>query len=216
MDDPVTILRMVERILAVLIGGMAIYLGYRLFFHLPFERSHKGELALPGVKIVLSRVGPGVFFAAFGSVVLYFSITAEVSISRSTQTQAQLPPGKVADAGGNVSRSEDFTGISQTAGKGRTVLESGMTVTPQRRGKALTTIEMLNCAQRLLVRDAANRDLQDELLLAIRDAKRTLLLAVWQVDDWGPPDRLGVTGPAEDAPFQLRNLFNATYGKCPK
>ena len=73
MDEAVMVLRMTERIIAVLIGGFSIYLGYRLFFHLPFERSHKGELELPGVKIVLSRVGPGVFFGVFGTLVLYYS-----------------------------------------------------------------------------------------------------------------------------------------------
>lgn len=48
----VVILRMVERITAVLIGGLGIYFGYRLFFHLPFEHDHEGQLELPGVKIV--------------------------------------------------------------------------------------------------------------------------------------------------------------------
>lgn len=70
MDESVAILRMVKRIAIVLIGGVAIYLGYRLFFHLPFVRDHEGQVELPGVKIALSRVGPGVFFAAFGSYML--------------------------------------------------------------------------------------------------------------------------------------------------
>ena len=83
MDDPVVIMRMVERIIAVLIGGLAIYLGYRLFFHLPFEHDHEGQLVLPGIKIVLSRVGPGVFFAAFGTVVLFYSITTPITVNDS-------------------------------------------------------------------------------------------------------------------------------------
>ena len=218
MDDPVTILRMMERILAVLIGGMAIYLGYRLFFHLPFERGHKGELELPGVKIVLSRVGPGVFFAAFGSIVLFFSLTEQVSVTRSVQSQAesqaQLPPGQVAGVGG-VIQSEGFTGASGSPGKAPAGAEALAAASPQQRARALTTIELLNCAQRLLVREAPGAGLRDELLLAIRDAKRTQLLAVWDTDDWGPAQKLGVTGPAADAPFQLRSLFNATYGECP-
>lgn len=190
MDDPVAMMRMLERIIAVLIGGLAIYLGYRLFFHLPFENNHEGQLELPGVKIVLSRVGPGVFFAAFGSLVLYYSFTEEVKIERSDGASF-------------------FSGVS---GAGT----SDFDVTPQQRSKALTTIEMLNCAQRLLAGEGSSRDLKDQFSVAIRESKRALLLSVWNEDDWGPVDQLGVTGFTKDAPFQLRNMFNATYKDCPK
>lgn len=216
MDDPVSILRMLERIIVVVIGGIAIYLGYRLFFHLPFERSHKGELELPGVKIVLSRVGPGVFFAAFGSIVLYYSLTEEVRVTRLAQIESGQQPGKMSDAGDSISRSEEFTGILSKQGTGQTPPGSGSPAGPQRRSKALTTIEMLNCAQRLLARDASSQDFRDEIMLGIRDAKRALMLSVWDADDWGPPEQLGVTGPVDGAPFQLRSLFNATYEACPK
>ena len=70
MDENIALVRMFERILVVLVGGLSIYLGYRLFFHLPMEKRSGGELTFPGMKVVLTRVGPGVFFAAFGSVVL--------------------------------------------------------------------------------------------------------------------------------------------------
>lgn len=215
MDDPITTLRMLERIIAVLIGGLAIYLGYRLFFHLPFERSHEGELQLPGVKIVLSRVGPGVFFAAFGSLVLYYSLTEEVKVSRSMQGPAQAQQGQDV-ASGDVVRREDFTGAASLPAGTPTVSPTGAAVTPQRRAKALTSLEMLNCAQRLLARDGSSPELQGKLALAIRDGKRALMLSIWDEGDWGPQEQLGVMGLVEGAPFQLRSLFDATYEGCPK
>jgi hypothetical protein len=174
---------MVERILAVVIAGGAIYLGYRLFFHLPFERNDKGELELPGVKIVLSRVGPGVFFAVFGTLVLYYSMTNPVIV-----------------------KNDDFIGAGT---------EVSSSITPQQRAKALTSIEMLNCAERLALQQASSEEFSAKLSVAIREAKRTLMLSVWDPDVWGSPDVLTITGPTEKAPFSVRNIFNSTGG-CPE
>jgi hypothetical protein len=190
MDESVLILRMTERIIAVLIGGFSIYLGYRLFFHLPFERSHKGELELPGVKIVLSRVGPGVFFGVFGTLVLYYSLTNPVKVDENS-----------------------FIGAS--GGTGQAGADAGVTSTPQQRSKALTSIEMLNCVERML-RGVSNEELEIKLSLAIRDAKRALLLSVWNPDAWGSTEQLTVSGPTDDAPLGLRMGFNSIYGECPE
>jgi hypothetical protein len=64
--DPL-VLRFVERITAVLIGGLAIYLGYHLFFRVPEHKDSAGKVMLPwNISVVMSRIGPGVFFALFG------------------------------------------------------------------------------------------------------------------------------------------------------
>ena len=63
--DPI-LLRFIERLTAVLIGGLAIYLGYRLFQSVPEQRDSAGKLELPKLTIVFTRIGPGVFFALFG------------------------------------------------------------------------------------------------------------------------------------------------------
>ncbi len=59
----VIILRLAERIAGVLIGGLLIYFGYRLFLSLPGKRgpdSGTGEFSLAGGnKIKLAKVGPG-------------------------------------------------------------------------------------------------------------------------------------------------------------
>ena len=193
MDDPVEILRMFERIIAVLIGGFSIYLGYRLFFHLPYEKSHQGELELPGVKIVLSRVGPGIFFGIFGTFVMYYSLTNPVVIKK--------------DNG------DEFIGASVQPGQW--AANSVHASTPQQRSKALSSIEMLNCADRLLG-DVTDEALVAKLSIAIRDAKRAMLLSVWDQDDWGSVEELSVSGPTGKAPLEVRTRFNMVYGDCPK
>jgi hypothetical protein len=78
--DPV-LLRAVERIVAVVIGGLAIYFGYRLFLAVPDARADgRAELSLAKDKrLLLTRIGPGTFFALFGTAVVlasyYFPIT---------------------------------------------------------------------------------------------------------------------------------------------
>jgi len=76
------LLRSLERILAVAIGGMSIALGYRLFLALPEQRDSSGSVKLPwSISIVLSRVGPGAFFALFGAAVVAFGLHSAVSVS---------------------------------------------------------------------------------------------------------------------------------------
>ncbi len=77
----VLILRMLERLMVVGFGGMAIFLGYKLFFHLPYQADQEGKLELPGIKIVLSRVAPGIFFLAFGAIILSQNLNQGISQS---------------------------------------------------------------------------------------------------------------------------------------
>jgi hypothetical protein len=68
-------LRVIERVLAVVIGGLSIYLGYRLFIRLPKQKDSSGKVMLPGdISIFFSRVGPGVFFSLFGAAVVVVSL----------------------------------------------------------------------------------------------------------------------------------------------
>ena len=73
------VLRGIERLMVVVVGGLSVYLGYRLFLNLPEQKDSEGRLKLPGdISIYLSRVGPGIFFALFGSMIvtasLYFAV----------------------------------------------------------------------------------------------------------------------------------------------
>lgn len=203
MDD-IAVLRMLERILAVCIGGMTIYLGYRLFFHLPFERDNQGELTLPGIKIVLSRVGPGVFFAAFGSAVLVYSLLQPVSIKTTLVSKKPVDPSSEPVM---TASTLEFIGI------GPSPSSSESTVSLQQRSSALQAVEMLNCLQRLAKKYP---DLADQSVPALREAKRALLLSVWNVDDWGRPEQLSVTGLSDSANSALKDVYRAAYGGCPQ
>jgi hypothetical protein len=77
--DTVIALRMFERILAVVIGGLSVYFGYRLFLKIPVTTTASGSVRLPSdITVVLSRVGPGVFFALFGVSVIALSFYQHV------------------------------------------------------------------------------------------------------------------------------------------
>lgn len=78
--DPET-LRMVERILIAVGGGLSIYLGYRLFLAVPTAKAADGTFEIPGVgTVVLSRVGPGIFFALFGAAILMLGVFRSVEV----------------------------------------------------------------------------------------------------------------------------------------
>jgi hypothetical protein len=109
MAMDILLLRGIERLAIVLIGGMAIYLGYRLFLAVRAEAEGEAKITLPNdVTVMVSRVGPGVFFALFGSLVvvasLYFSIRysdaeRDIVYSGMTASSAGAPAaGEVASA----------------------------------------------------------------------------------------------------------------------
>jgi hypothetical protein len=58
-------LRGAERLIAILIGGMSVVLGFLLFLRIPSETNATRQIELPG-GIMISRIGPGIFFAIFG------------------------------------------------------------------------------------------------------------------------------------------------------
>jgi hypothetical protein len=84
--------RFIERSLAVIIGGIAVFLGYRLFLKIPESRDGEGKITLPwNITVILSRVGPGVFFALFGAGVVAFSLYKGLEISeKKSGTAAEI------------------------------------------------------------------------------------------------------------------------------
>jgi len=79
--EPLLIGRIVERLLIVLVGGMCVYLGYRLF-----DRAHQrqGELELKGQtsSLKLRDVAPGIYFALFGSLLLIVAVFIQLEIPK--------------------------------------------------------------------------------------------------------------------------------------
>src|SRR5262249_20746864 len=89
----VLLLRFFERIIVVLVSGMAIYLGFRLFLAVPELKDSDGKVELPwNISVVMTRVGPGVFFALFGiaaaSLALYRPLEMQVSGARQVADEA--------------------------------------------------------------------------------------------------------------------------------
>lgn len=90
--DPMT-LRGFERILGVAIGGVTIVLGFMLFAKIRSSKDSEGKVVLPGgVSIYLTRVGPGTFFALFGSVIVSLSFYFAVSQTETNATGAVGSP----------------------------------------------------------------------------------------------------------------------------
>jgi len=207
--DEIGVLRMLERILAVLIGGFSIYLGFRLFFHIPLDSEHSGSLELPGIKLVLTKVGPGVFFAAFGSVVVAYSLGSPVQ----TELQRKVTSGAsgAVEQAGMVETSM-FSGMGPLSEQPVRESTAPASVSPQQRNGALQAVEMINCLHRL---SEPHDDLHALATPAVRQAKRALLLSVWDIADWGDPAVLDedMQTLADDSPLQF--FYHARYGGCP-
>jgi hypothetical protein len=78
MDILPDVMRMIER-LAIVIGGiMAIYLGYRLFVIANLGSESGAKLKAKAIEVTVTKIGPGIFFAALGSYVLWAAITQPV------------------------------------------------------------------------------------------------------------------------------------------
>ena len=170
--DTVIVLRLAERILAVLIGGIAIYLGYRLFLSIPQLADSEGRFTLPwNTSIGLSRVGPGVFFALFGSIVvgtsLFRSIQYEDRVPVRNEENANVTPAGAQAAG-------RFVGSTQVASRNDAQHDARMLL--QRDIAVLNNIPS-QLDSRL---EPHNRS---SVEIAIHRIKLALMEAVW--DDWG-------------------------------
>jgi len=163
--------RSVERVLLVLAGALAIYLGYRLFLAIPAADRSEGRVSLPGgVSIFLTRIGPGVFFALFGCALIGYSVSQPIDVT----VPVGLAATRSADAGGAISRAEaHYRGFGE-----------GTPPTPAVGGlEARTVLAQLNGyvedMRQRLARPAA-----DELAAAVRAAKLAVMERDWK-PEWG-------------------------------
>ncbi|MFZ2361268.1 MAG: hypothetical protein WA040_18140 [Anaerolineae bacterium] len=85
MDTTVifVVMRMFERIVTVFVGALLILLGYHLFLKLPDLQDAKGNVKLPkNVSVYMSNIGPGAFFALFGSIIVAISLIFGMSFEQ--------------------------------------------------------------------------------------------------------------------------------------
>lgn len=198
MENTEFVMRMAERLLAVGISGLSIYLGYRLFLSAPTQTNQQGQIELPGMKVVLSRVGPGVFFAAFGAVIL------AVSYSSPVESTYRAADGSVTTYHCMAQAQPDDSAPTGASGS------------VQRRAKAINDIGLLNCAAEKLAADSKLQGVRTSLGDVIAEAKATLLRSVWDEEKWGAMSSLGARGLQSGAPDKLREVYGYVAPICPE
>jgi hypothetical protein len=180
--DALLLMRMVERLLGLLAGGLCIVLGYRLFVKLPEKTDSSGKVVLPGgVSIWLSRVGPGIFFALFGAAIVAYSFTSTVKV-----TNEQNSPSPRVSTG--------TTAETPTTSRQEIAAMSDRSAEPARREARQQqlmvlrgTLVDLNATIDRLGRDAASPE-RDRLVVGLQMAKMLLLRGAWDAA-WGDPVR---------------------------
>lgn len=187
-----------ERIVAVLLGGLAVYYGYRLFLVLPTETRADGKIALPGMSVVLSKAGPGLFFVAFGALVILTSLFRPI----------QLKDGAF-DYSGMVSKAP----AERAPGAGPAAPRVG---TEQDAARTQLALQSLNCMQRLA--GARGKGLAGDFDQSAREAKLALLARAWDAAKWGDYAAFEqwATGRSSVTASAARALFDAERSDCPK
>jgi hypothetical protein len=162
--------RELERILAVAISGMSIYLGYRLFLDVKAVQDSAGKLRLPGgIAIYLIRIGPGVFFALFGSAVIALSLKNTVSVSESNR--ATSGPNTTVETHSN------YTGFGSLA------IANDQAAADKKRELRLD-LDFLNKRLPLLLRPDLSTAERTDLSVILPKAKLSLMRMSWD-QDWG-------------------------------
>jgi hypothetical protein len=175
-------LRFIERILAVIIGGLAVFLGYQLFVKIPESRDSQGKITLPwGISVILSRVGPGVFFALFGVAVVTYSLHKGLEFSE----QKSVPSAEVkgpAPTTGTVSEVHKFIWGAAPTPEGEQAARADARALLQRE------IAILNNITHSLRADLPDYE-RTPIEFAIPRIKFALMKPMWgeAAEGWGTP-----------------------------
>jgi hypothetical protein len=172
MDD-VILFRTLERLVAVAIGGLCIWLGYRLFKAIPEQRDGEARIQFSGgISVYVARVGPGVFFALFGAAVLVVSLYSGITYQE-TSTIAGRPAQNMSQEPGLAGVSETREATYQGFNRGGTSVNDTRESTRQR-GLLLMDIAFMNGLE---TDDLASRARGTSI-------KLELMEKVW-AGDWG-------------------------------
>lgn len=183
--DPIT-LRAIERIVAVLIGGLCIWLGQRLFLHIPEQKGGEGKLQFPGgISIYVTHVGPGVFFALFGAVIVGLSFYRGVELQSTRIVPAAEAPIKAASAapGTTVERFQ-YRGAGGAMGTDEAAMRADARVAWRREFAAFNTLPGA-------LRPELPPHERIHLLRSIADSKLKLMESMWDDSPGGWGDRAG-------------------------
>ena len=69
------ILSSLVRVIALAVGFLCIYFGYRLFAQIPVKTTNEGQIKMPKFGEVKLKAAPGIFFAALGTLIVVWSMT---------------------------------------------------------------------------------------------------------------------------------------------
>lgn len=166
---------MAERLLVIVAGIAAIWIGYRLFALMPSRRDGESKIELPGgVSILLSRVGPGTLFALFGAGLIAYSAASPVKYERSENmlTAADGPQ-----------KTEKLQSMSNSQ-------ESKAAPKPPRPAASLAPEAAISIINTWLAETAEGTDgrANGQRIMAAREAKLAILRETWSVSVYGPYD----------------------------
>jgi hypothetical protein len=158
--------RSAERILVTLTGAFAIFLGYKLFATVATAES-VANVKTAAISIYVSNVGPGVFFALFGTGLIGYAITRAVQFEQKVDG-AISASGIVADF--RYRGFEDRPGPAAGPSRGRVACE----------GVVKTLAEMTKEL-------GAKSNPEPRKEMALREARVSLMSSSWK-DEWGRLD----------------------------
>jgi hypothetical protein len=172
-----------QRMLGILIGGMLVYFGYRLFLSLPGKRGRdggSGEFSLGrSSKVKLSKVGPGVFFAIFGAGLIAYSFAKPMKVNIPA-TSANEPNAAAAPSAATAPKAN--TSTVAAAGFSYVGAVSAPETDEDRARMRAETQEDIIVLNRALDRASASERPQVER--AVVKAKVALMEPLW-AEDWG-------------------------------
>ena len=207
--EPLT-LRALERMLAVLVGGIAIYLGYRLFLSLPQQTDSSGKIILPGdISIYLSRVGPGVFFALFGAIVVGMSFYFQMKIDSPDEGHNLLSADPI--------KNKNISYIYLLSTEGMADLQALQSARARVRGDIRTLADLESVlgspteGNYVLV----PRTKASDFLLTVHRSKMAMIFTVWD-KDWGEFPQFAKwvkKGPHDKPPEEIKVAADIFKGK---
>jgi len=182
MDTSLAI-RIVERnlivsALALLTGALSLYLGYRLFQLTTIRGEGEAKIRLPSFTIVLSRIGPGVFFALFGAAIIAYTLFRQIQYSEKDVLAATRPKsGSAGDVVSTQSSESKITGMAAT----------GPDMSTERRHDDQVSLRgefaVLNRIEKSLD-PTLSQDDHAQIVATIRTIKLSLMEKMW-TQDWG-------------------------------
>jgi len=186
--------RSAERIVAVVIGGVSIYLGYRLFLAIPLRKESEGKVVLPGdIAIYLSKIGPGAFFALFGAIVVGVSFHQAVTY----RENLRKPPEGSDASGPTVTKSANYTGFGSAA--------PANGAQDSRRLQVAADIRFLNTTLPEALRKDLRNESRTDVDVLVPRLKLAMIQNIWD-PQWGDFVKFRQwveTGAAEPAPTSL-------------